>query len=428
MTREEIRIDVTADDEASRVLADVAAQADRLEADPVKLDVDTTGVRRLGDEADQSRSVLANMAGNASQDLGELGGVAGTAGVAIGQLAEYATEGNISLRKLANVAGPMLALGVATKVVSDHMAKVKAADAFSVKQVEGWVDAMREGASLSEAIVDSWRDAGKVELEVGNDVVNLTGALAELNLSVTDYERLTRMSTEQAEEWAAAQRAAGADATAVGLALAGAVAAHDDLAAAEASAAVNAEVFGTAAADTADEVADLTREYDVLQGRLSDRSAYLDVQDAFASVEQAAVDAWTAETEKTGDAEQAARDHERSVIALKEEVMRYAGEVLGLPPEQVTDVLADIDEGSVTSAEMALDRLEQTRTARVNLEVIYGRNRPLGYPAGAPWPPTGGTVAATNVTVNLPRGSRPADVIRTMENYARRNGGRVVLR
>ena len=39
-----------------------------------------------------SRSVLANMVGNATQDLGALGGVAGSAGVAIGQMGEYMAD------------------------------------------------------------------------------------------------------------------------------------------------------------------------------------------------------------------------------------------------------------------------------------------------------------------------------------------------
>ena len=46
--------------------------------------------------SDQSRSVLANLAGNAAQDLGALSGVVGSLGVGIGQLAEYAVDGNIA--------------------------------------------------------------------------------------------------------------------------------------------------------------------------------------------------------------------------------------------------------------------------------------------------------------------------------------------
>ncbi len=85
-------------------------------ADSVK-NVDAA-TARLGDTADNSRNVLANMVGNSVQDLGELGGVAGTAGVAIGQLAEYAADGNISLAGFAKVAGPMAALGVGVAGVS----------------------------------------------------------------------------------------------------------------------------------------------------------------------------------------------------------------------------------------------------------------------------------------------------------------------
>jgi hypothetical protein len=108
-------------------IADLKGDLDTIEGklkeiNNVPIDIDTKpaqdGIRKVGDEADQSRSVLANMAGNAAQDLGALGGVAGTAGVAIGQLAEYATEGNINLTNLAKVAGPMVGLAVATAAVT----------------------------------------------------------------------------------------------------------------------------------------------------------------------------------------------------------------------------------------------------------------------------------------------------------------------
>lgn len=103
----------------------------------------STGVRSLGIEADQSRSVLANMAGNATQDLGELGGVAGTAGMALGQLAEYATEGNIKLANLAAVAGPMAILAVGVGVVTSRISAFNKAKAESAERTREFVDALR---------------------------------------------------------------------------------------------------------------------------------------------------------------------------------------------------------------------------------------------------------------------------------------------
>src|SRR5262245_42798106 len=77
----------------------IESQIKAIDDTPVDVDTKpaTAGVKDLGTEADQTRSVMANMVGNATQDLGELGGIAGTAGVAIGQLGEYATEGGIGL-------------------------------------------------------------------------------------------------------------------------------------------------------------------------------------------------------------------------------------------------------------------------------------------------------------------------------------------
>lgn len=111
----------------------------------------TTGVRNLGTESDNSRSVMANMVGNATQDLGELGGVAGTAGVAIGQLGEYATEGNISLAGLAKVAGPMAILAVGVGVVTSRIAAFNEKKEEAARRTKDFIDALRSENPVLEA-------------------------------------------------------------------------------------------------------------------------------------------------------------------------------------------------------------------------------------------------------------------------------------
>ena len=102
--------------------------------------------------ADQSRSVLANLAGGTAQDLGELGGVVGTLGVGVGQLAEYAVDGNISLKNLAGLAGPMLGLAAAGAAVQDVMGNIAATKAFNAEQVQGFSDAIGELGNTSLAL------------------------------------------------------------------------------------------------------------------------------------------------------------------------------------------------------------------------------------------------------------------------------------
>ncbi len=84
------------------------------------VDMASDSVRRLGHEADQSRSVLANMAGNSAQEMGALAGATGTVGVALGQLVEYAADGNVSMGGLAKMAGPMALVAGAMYGLSEN--------------------------------------------------------------------------------------------------------------------------------------------------------------------------------------------------------------------------------------------------------------------------------------------------------------------
>ena len=140
-----------------------------------KVDVDTTGaqqgVKNLGAESDNTKSVLANMVGNTGQDLGELGGIAGTAGMAIGQLGEYATEGNISLQGLSKMAGPMLGVAAAGMAINDIMSKMAqgqaARKAFNKDQIEQFEKALRDGADAAKEYRESLADTGEVMANTG---------------------------------------------------------------------------------------------------------------------------------------------------------------------------------------------------------------------------------------------------------------------
>lgn len=174
----------------------------------------------LRGSADQSRSVLANLAGNSVQDLGSLGGVAGGAGMALGQLAEYATEGNISLRGLAGVAGPMALVSVAIMGIQagmESMAKVKA---FEKEQVKSWTEAIQEGEDAVTVLADRLREAGAVKLEqeglFGNDwfgrIIDANNAIDNLGLTYDEFAAIVGQGQGAIDSWAAEQAAAGADA------------------------------------------------------------------------------------------------------------------------------------------------------------------------------------------------------------------------
>jgi hypothetical protein len=123
-------------------------------------------------------------------------------------------------------------------------------------------------------------------------------------------------------------------------------------------------------ADTAARNADaLTDKWDTMTGVLSDRSAFLDIEDGWDDVQTAAEDAYIAAVNGSDDAEAAGRDHERAIIAQKERVIDYGREVLNLPPESLTKILALIDDGKLAEAEWELAMLSRPRYAEIRLRV-----------------------------------------------------------
>src|SRR5436190_4470981 len=153
-------------------------QAKLKEINSVPIDVDThratAGLDEVGKSAGSSKSVLANMVGNATQDLGALGGIAGSAGVAIGQMGEYMVDASADGDKLstivgnfAKVAGPIAALSAATAVFSTVLGGIKAQDAFEAEKVEEFTAALKEGQSVLETIKQDILETGKIAFETG---------------------------------------------------------------------------------------------------------------------------------------------------------------------------------------------------------------------------------------------------------------------
>jgi hypothetical protein len=181
------------------------------EVNNVPVDIDTKpaqeGVRKVGEEGDKSRSVLANMVGNSAQDLGQLGGVAGSAGVAVGQIAEYATEGDIALSGLASTVVPMAALGFAVQALASHMADVAATKAFNSERVEHFKSALDDAKLTAQELVgilSKDKDTGIFE-RWRNDTVNVDKDVAHFFKTFTDFKKVTDEGMPGFDKWAQQQ-------------------------------------------------------------------------------------------------------------------------------------------------------------------------------------------------------------------------------
>lgn len=161
-------------------------------------------LREVRDEADQSGSVLANMAGNSAQSLTGAAGVAGDLGMALGQVAEYATEGNIKIGNLAQVAGPMAMLAVATQAFSSVMEGIDFSKTFKAEQVKNWTEALQAGETVLSHLEDTARkaelqvdSAGGGFLGLSRHAEDLNPHLQKLNLSVEDFARLVAQGSPE---------------------------------------------------------------------------------------------------------------------------------------------------------------------------------------------------------------------------------------
>lgn len=171
---------------------------------------------------------------------------------------------------------------------------------------------------------------------------------------------------------------------------------------------------------------ELGTTWDRLKGKLSDRSAFLDVEDAFDSVQQAAEDAWDAAAEGSEDAERKARDYERAQISLKNAVIDYGTEVGDLPDQVLTNIIGLIDQGKLAEAEAALDRLERARTINY-VPIVQPPRTPGGFRAMASGgrSPGGPTVVGERgpEVVDLPRGARVRSASETITDTRNSGGG-----
>jgi hypothetical protein len=109
-----------------------------------------------------------------------------------------------------------------------------------------------------------------------------------------------------------------------------------------------------------------------------------------------------------------------AVPEVRAEILKYVAAQEGIPPQKITKILSELDPTDVDEVEKELDRITKPRTVPITLNGVT-----IGVPTGP------GTRTApssvTNVLVNMPRGSRwSSGTVREANRWARRNGGRML--
>jgi len=438
------------------------------------VDIDTSkakkGIDDVAKSADSSKSVLANMVGNATQDLGALGGVAGSAGVAIGQMGEYMADAKADgdkfgtiLKNFAGVAGPIALIGLTTKLIGDHFAKLAADTKFNADQAKRFAASLADGADEAAVLRKELEETGDLKFKVqieGPDIdVDAAGAIARAGLNLEQFAELGKLSKEGFDAWADGAERAGVsekDLATISLALA---ASYQQQAAAREIAANNATLLGDktmserdavlaateaqkantdalnkgarAAQQTADDAAGLERStmlakraaddmaaaWDALTGKLDAEQAIANIGSDFDDMRAKGAEAWDATAKGADDAQAKQDDYAASVRSSKQDVVDL-GKQIGLSIPDVKRMLLAIDDGDIDRVEQELRILTRNRT--MNLSIITTGGQP--YVPRVPGGSNPQSVEVVNVTQNLPRGWR-GDALGQARAAARRSGG-----
>ena len=212
-------------------------------------------------------------------------------------------------------------------------------------------------------------------------IPGLTTGLGKAKDAFDDFNGVTRVSQEEFDR--ATSAIAGHDKALASMerGAGGALRAVED-------AATGVEDLGDEADATADALDAVTAEFEAMKDSLSDRSAFLGVEDAFDSVAEKGLEAWDAAATGAANADQLARDYEQTIIDLKNDVIDYATEVGDIPPDVVTEINALIDEGNFAEAERRMAELERNRKAHLTVRIT--QEGQVILPGGARVMDTGG--------------------------------------
>jgi hypothetical protein len=185
--------------------------------------------------------------------------------------------------------------------------------------------------------------------------------------------------------------------------------------------------------------------------RLDDEAAALDIEQAFVDLRVAAEEAFTATATGADDAAQKQRDYQGALIETKQRVAEYATEVLGLPAERVTGIVARLDEGNLAAIESQLYWLARGRTVRISGQLVGADLRnavegrvPMGATGGIVTRPTLAMIGEAgpeavvplnrtpgssplggmggNTTVNIYTNADPNSTKAALRRFDRRNG------
>lgn len=355
---------------------DLAASLKRVNQVGDQIDAHLTkNLKGTADQADRSRSVMANMIGNAAQELPGVTGAFGPLNVAIGQFAEYAAEGGISLKGIAATAGPMAGVGAAVWYINSQLELMKKKDAFRKDRVKSYEDALREGGDAVSNLTDHLRELGKIETQTTFNAANpfadatrdVTDELTRAGLTVEQYTQLITGNRDGIKQWADSMRASGADGGMVADVVMILAQAHKDYDTAVENVTRSNKFFTKGMEDAADAAKRLRdgqdrvrRGHELMTDALTKNDLARGVASSFDEI-AAALELVKDKQDNVTD-EEAWRNLGQSIDDAKRSVSDYLAE-LNLPASLAVKIYTEIDQGSYAQAEADLERLGRMRNS-----------------------------------------------------------------
>lgn len=149
--------------------------------------------------------------------------------------------------------------------------------------------------------------------------------------------------------------------------------------------------------------------YDLLSERLSQEQQLLGLAASWDQVLEKAGDYWAAQQDETESNEKAYQDYRRELIRFSQEIIRYAENVEGIPPEKVTKLIQALDSGNLADIQRQLEELTADQEIKIRLAVDNPGEIKfvIDKETGAPTLVSGGAQPTVVRTVNTPTPAAP---------------------
>ena len=426
--------------------AEVSGQLDQLETQlrdlagaGAALDKVAGRLDDVGAAADRTGGAVHSMAGNAVGDFAATATGVGPLGEALGQLTEMAAGGEAGLKGLATAGLGLGAISAGMLVVNKVMGEFektakRAAEikAFNTADVDAYIKSLQKGTLIVDDYVRKIKEAGRLDVVAGirtslgavgfGQIRDITDQLAAAGITVEQFAQAATGSGEELARFVAAVEQLGMSTHDADLIITAATNEHANYAAAverstkfsglfaDSQKAINAEAarwtgqakaYAASLDDAGDAQKNLdaaarrvnsaldrqSRALDELRGNISDQQAWVDLAGAFDTVRDSAT-ALDDVKKKHEDATDAARTHMSNTLALRQSIIDYGTEVLGLPVEHVTTIITNVQDDDLDTLERRLERIKQNAeiTASIILRGGAGYDGGVSGPRSAPVP------------------------------------------